>query len=353
MSGIVGHAGYAILAAKAAAARKLPVAPLIHRHFSSYLAGSYLGCDVQTLPAALCVDTGEPVGYGSSPIEKSPLTGGEVSPWRLRFEGRDYTPREVHDLFYGRSHLILGWKGDARDLAIGWAQYLDYAADAAGDAIELFGPGERPLAYLLGWMTHVTGDGLVKSVLDGLNLNLLDGKYTAKNRPIQDLVVFNEIGRRELGLNWAALLDDLAATPVEPLQGHYMRCGERQGRLGAHFDEGWEPGLAPLLQSVLAENRSFQKVRNRHLVGQLTVKPGPGGVLRCDEELSRTTGGLSYVEMVELAEKADFRHAMWQMGELVADLFEKVIDRQEVLQELAASPEPDWEELTARWRRRG
>ena len=52
MSGIIGHTTYAILAAKAAARHGLPVAPILQRHQASSLAGSYLGSDVQTLPAA-------------------------------------------------------------------------------------------------------------------------------------------------------------------------------------------------------------------------------------------------------------------------------------------------------------
>ena len=35
------------------------------------------------------------------------------------------------------------------------------------DALGLFGPGERPLAYVLGWMTHLVGDGLIKSIRPG------------------------------------------------------------------------------------------------------------------------------------------------------------------------------------------
>ena len=58
MSGVIGHMMYAILGGKAATQRKLPVAPLLNRYYASYLAGAYLGCDVQTLPAAICVDTG-------------------------------------------------------------------------------------------------------------------------------------------------------------------------------------------------------------------------------------------------------------------------------------------------------
>jgi hypothetical protein len=198
-------------------------------------------------------------------------------------------------------------------------------------------------------MTHVTGDGLIKSVLEGINLHLLDGKYTATNRPVQDLVSFNEIGKDELNLNWAALLDDLATTPVEQIQIHYMRCGPRQGHLGAHFENGWKPEHAPLLQRILGENRRYQQIRNPRLIKQLTLTKGKNGEPTCNAELSKITGGLTYLEMREAAEKADFRQALWQMGELIADGFEKVINRQDLLQELPDSDGPDWNELTKRW----
>ncbi|MFV1994193.1 MAG: hypothetical protein ACC661_02055 [Verrucomicrobiales bacterium] len=354
MSGIIGHTTYAMLAAKAADARRLSVAPVIARHYSSYLAGSYLGCDVQVMPAAICVDTGEGVGFGSLALERSPITGGEVRPWTLSFDGREYLPREIHETFYGRSHLILGWKAKNKELAVPFAQLLDYLADASGDTIELFGQQERSLAYLLGWMTHVAGDGLIKSVLDGINLHLLDGKYTAKNRPVQDLVTFNDIGMGELGLDWSALLAGLVKTPVEPVQFHYMRCRERQGRLGAHFENGWAPENGPLLRAVLEENRRYQRIRNLRLIKQLALTESSSGELVCDSELSFKTGGLTYQEMVAAAREANFRQALWRMGEIIADLFEKVIERQERLQELPPSDGPalagpGWEELTKRW----
>ncbi|MDA9924557.1 hypothetical protein N9E25_14595 [Verrucomicrobiales bacterium] len=349
MSGIIGHTAYAILAAKAAESRKLPVAPLIRNHFSSYLAGAYLGCDVQTVPAAVCVDTGESLGYGSQKMERSPVTGGVVTSWFLPIGDRKVFPREIHETFYGRSHLILGWAKEARDETISWGEYLDFAADVAGDAVELFGPGHRALAYTLGWMTHVSGDGLIKSVLDGINLNLLDGTYTAKNRPVQDLVTFNEIGKKELDLNWSVILDDLATTPVEDVQLHYMRCYPRQGRLGAHFPKGWAPDQEGLLRAVLAENRRYQRIRNSRIISQLTLKPGPNGVLQCDEELSKIAGGLNYREMLEAAEKANFRHALWQIGELIADAFEKVIERQDILHDFPTTDGPTWEELGKRF----
>ncbi|MDF1813445.1 MAG: hypothetical protein P1V20_14705 [Verrucomicrobiales bacterium] len=349
MSGIIGHTTYAILAAKAAEARKLPVAALIQRHLSSYLAGAYIGCDVQTMPAAICIDTGAGVGHGPAPIDKSPITGGKVRPFTLKFGEQEITPRTIHDTFYGRAHLILGWKKGDEHLKIPLSKMLDYVADVAGDAIEMYGPGERPLAYVMGWFTHVAGDGLIKSVLDGINLQLLDGKYTAKNRPIQDLISFNEIGLDELGLNWPALLDDLAASPVEPVQLHYMRCAQRRGRLGAHFEDGWKPEHEPLVRIVLAENRRYQRQRNPRLIQQLTLKKAANSENACDPELSRITGGMTYPEMKQAAENANFRHALWQMGEIIADLFEKITNRQEKLQDLPVGNSPDWEELTKKW----
>ena len=350
MSGIIGHTTYAILAAKASEARGLPIAPLIQRHFSTYLCGAYLGCDVQTMPAAVCIDSGEEVGHGPGAVEKSPITGGAVRPWKFPFEGREIPPRELHFQFYGRAHLFLGWSKEDRDIAIPLSEWLDYAADVAGDALELFGPGEQSLAYVLGWITHVAGDGLIKSVIDGINLNLIDGTYTAKNRPLQDLISFNEIGIAELGLNWAALLNDLANVPVLPVQLHYMRCGEKQGRLGAHIPKGWEPGNEPLLRALLAENRRYQRIRSPRLVQQLTLKTAANSERICGAGLSRVAGGLSYMEMLEAAETANFRHALWQMGEIIADVFAKIIDRQERLQEISTGIEsPDWNELTRRW----
>ena len=272
-----------------------------------------------------------------------------MRPWKFHFAGRAIMPLEIHQAFYGRAHLILGWQKDAQSLAIPFSRLLDYVADVAGDAVELFGPSQRSLAYVFGWITHVMGDGLIKSVIDGLNLNLLGATYNAKNRPVQDLFSFHEIGIKELGLDWNVLLDEIATVPVEEVQLHYMRCGDSRGRLGAHFEEGWESRDAPLLRAVLAENRRYQRIRNRQLIDQLAVTVAKNGELVCDPELSRLTGGLRYREMIEAAESANFREALWQIGEIIAVTFQKVINRQELLEDLPVSGGPGWEELTGRW----
>ncbi len=351
MSGIIGHTMYAVLASRAAEYRRQPIAQLIHRHYASYLCGAYLGCDIQTLPEAICVDTGQEVGYGTVPLEKSPLTGGEVRPWALELDGTTYRPVDIHRIFYGRSHLVFGWKPTEQIHSVPWDHLADYCAAVVEDAMELFGPGERKLAYLFGWMAHVVSDSLIKSIQPGIELNLLDGKYTPKNRPIQDLVTFHDIGVKEFGLNWAALLSDLAETPVEPIQFHFMRVARPRGVLAEQFPNAWAPHLEPLLMSVLNQNRRYQTIRNPRLLEKYRLTK-TGDHWECSEELSRQTGGLRYSEMVGLAARADFRHALWSMGEAIVDLFGQVIDRSPVLQRLPESNAPTWAAITAKWKPR-
>ena len=54
MSGLIGHTMYGILARREARARGLSIATLLARHDASYLCGAYLGCDIQTMPEAVC-----------------------------------------------------------------------------------------------------------------------------------------------------------------------------------------------------------------------------------------------------------------------------------------------------------
>lgn len=352
MSGLIGHTTYAMLAAKAAAERQLPVVPIIEQNYASYLAGSYLGSDIQTLPEAICVDTGEEVGYGTVPLEKSPVTGGAVRPWKIELDGKSYRPRDIHSLFYGRAHIVFGWRGEDKRHAIAWDDIPDYISSVVGDAIELFGPGRRQLAYIFGWATHVIGDSLIKSVHPGLHLHLINGKYTPQNRPIQDLVTFHEVGVGELGLDWASLLHDLAQTPVEPVQLHYMRCRDKRGRLGSHFPDGWVPDKEKLLQIVLEKNREYEAKRTSGIIRDLALTKDKNGILNCSNKLSDQTGGLSYQEMIEAADKADFRHTLWEIGEAIADLFENVVELQEHLQEMPTpASDPSWEALTRRWKK--
>ena len=207
------------------------------------------------------------------------------------------------------------------------------------------------MAYLFGWMAHIVGDSLIKSVQPGVELKLLDGKYTPKNRPVQDLVTYHEIGVKELGLNWPALLHDLSQTPVESIQFHYMRVARPAGELAAVYPNAWSPQLAPLLTEVLKENRRYQTIRNPRLIKSYRLRKN-GAEWMCSNELIRQTGGLTYTEMVEAADKAEFRHALWTIAEKTADLFETVIERVPSLRDLPTEKSVSWSELTKKWRRK-
>jgi hypothetical protein len=351
MSGIIGHSMYAVLGAKAAAQRKLSVAMIATRHFPSYLAGAYLGSDIQTMPEAICVDTGREVGYGTASLEKSPITGGAVRPWKLKHAGREYSPREIHELFYGRAHLVFGWSKADREHTVPWDHLPDYFADVVEDVVEIFGPGERALAYVLGWIVHVVSDSLIKSIQPGVDLHLLDGKYTPRNRPIQDLVSFHEIGVKELRIDWPTILADLAATPVEPVQTHYMRIAGPRGRLVREFPNGWEPAKQSLLNAVLAENRRWVHFHSQDVLEDLRLVPVANGRLECNESIRKSVG-LNYAQMLDLADKARFRAALDKMGNAVADMFEATMRRSPRLAELKPAGPSVMDDLRRRWERK-
>ncbi len=200
-------------------------------------------------------------------------------------------------------------------------------------------------------MVHVVSDSLIKSVQPGVTLSLLDGKYTPKNRPIQDLVTFHEVGRKELGIRWEALLTDMAETPVEPVQLHGMRVAEPQGQLSRDFSNGWIPSQSGLLRAVLKENRRYLKVHVASVLKDLELHH-VGAELECSTELQKATGGLTYLQMLAMAEQSNFRYALWQIAEAVADLFRAVFERVEVLRTRPGQASPDWQELSKRWRSR-
>ena len=352
MSGVIGHLTYAILGAKAATQRALPIAPLLSRHQASYLCGAYLGADIQTLPNGTDVATGLPVGYGTLPSHVTEKNGRAIRPFQLIHLGTPYHSGQLVDLFYGRSHLTLGWASKDLSLTVPWDHLPDYAAAVIADAPLVHGPGERPIAYLFGWIAHIVGDALIKGVRPGLGMTLLNGLYTPQNRPIQDLVTFHEIGIKELQLNWANLLHDVATVPGEAIQQHYMRSGTRQGLLGQRYPVGWQPEKEDLLKTLLEANRWYFPHWIRQLIEQLKLTRNDRGILECDPSLSQKAGNLSYQDMVRLAEEAGFRHTLWQIGESIADLFEAIIDIAPDTHQWPDPGTPDWMDLTRRWKAR-
>lgn len=344
MSGIVGHSMYALLGLKAATERRMPLASVVHRHLASFLAGAYIGSDIQVMPEAICLDTGREVGFGTVPLEKSPITGGPLRQFRLVTPEGPLTAQRVHEQFYGRAHLVFGWMKQEATLRVPWDHLADYFAAVLEDAFALFGPGERPIAYALGWIVHVVSDSLIKGIQPGIDLKLLDGRYTARNRPVQDLVTFHEIGIKEFHLNWPAMFSDLADTPVELLQLHYMRCAKPQGHLAKLFTDGWIPESGPTLRVVLAENRRFVRHHAEDVLADMKLTNN-----ECKESL-RQLVGLNYAEMIEAANRANFAHTLWKIGEEIVTMFEAVSHRSPRIAALPADDGPGWKALETRWR---
>ena len=321
MSGLVGHTMYAVLAAEAAEKRGVSITPVLRKHFASYLTGAYLGCDIQVMPEAVCVETEKEVGFGTVPLEKSPITGGKVTPWFLEHEGQKYTPRQIHQMFYGRSHLVFGWFGDDTKLAVPWDHLPDYCALVVRDLRARPDFSERSLAYVFGWMVHIVGDSLIKSIRPGIKMHLLDGTYTPRNRPIQDLFTFHKIGVEERGIPWAKWFDEMATTPVETIQPHYMRIAERDGALGGMYGDGWQPERVSLLDAVLKENRRWLKYHAEDVLRDMTLTNGT----EVSSAVSRATGGLTFEHMMALAEKAEMRKTLVTIADEAVNLFEKVL----------------------------
>lgn len=350
MSGLVGHSLYALLAAKAADENRIPVAPVLRRNLASYLAGAYLGCDIQVMPEAICLDTGREVGFGTAPLAKSPVTGGAVRPWFLVHDGKQYRPNEIHRLFYGRSHLIFGWAEQDKALAVPWDHLHDYGALVVRDLLEGREPSERSLAYLFGWLVHIVGDSLIKSVRPGIKMQLLDGTYTPRNRPVQDLFAFHKIGIEELQLNWEAVFRDMAATPIEPIQLHSMRVGERMGRLGEAFSDGWRVDRQALLGAVLKENRRWLPHHAADVLDAMRLTQGEDGP-QVSKVVKSVVGDLDYSQMMAMAGRSGMRQTLAAITGECITLFEHVIAQ--VPQATSWRPEdkaPGWGDAMRRWR---
>lgn len=339
MSGLVGHTMYGILAEKAVKSRGLPVAEIIARHRASFLCGAYLGCDIQVMPEAVCVETGREVGFGTVPLAKSPITGGAVRPWVLVHHGQRFRPNQIHELFYGRSHLVFGWKKEDMPLRVPWDHLADYCSLAIRDDMT----SERGLAYALGWMVHIVGDSLIKSIQPGIRMHLLDGVYTPRNRVVQDQFTFHTIGS-ELGIDWPKAFADMAATPIEPLQPHYMRVGEQRGKLGSTFADGWQPDLQPLLTAVLAENRRWLPHHTEDVLRVVALTDG-----KASEESGRMSGGLEHSKMLEIAEAAGMRRTLVTIAEQCADLIEQVVMQVPEWRDKKRNPDDDWNQLKQQW----
>jgi hypothetical protein len=315
MSGIIGHTLYAEMALRRMVKEKRRWASILMEHRPSFHAGAYIGSDIQVMPEAVCVDTGCEVGFGTVPLEASPLTGGRVRRFRLDTPEGPLTANQVHERFYGRSHLIFGWRQIEQVLRIPWDHLPDYFAAVIHD---LSNRNARSLAYTLGWIVHVVSDSLIKGQQNGIELHLLNGRYTAENRPVQDLISFHDIGIAELQMDWNRVFSDIAKTPVEEIQFHYMRVAEPSGELEQWFPEGWQMDAAPTLRCVLAENRRYLGKHAEDELAAMRLVEGD-----CNAAIQKRCG-MNLHEMREAARRAGFRAMLDVMTEHILKMLEEI-----------------------------
>jgi len=318
MSGIIGHTLYAELALRECLRRKQRWAAVLQKHRASFHAGAYIGSDIHVMPEAVCVDTGKEVGFGTVPLERSPITGGPVRRFRLDTPDGPLTATQVHERFYGRSHLVFGWTQAEKELRVPWDHLPEYFAAVISD---LDPAQEHSLAYTLGWIVHVVSDSLIKGQQQGIELNLVDGRYTTRNRPVQDLISYHDIGIAELGMNWPQDLTAMASTPVEDCQVHYMRCTGARGQLAKLFPDGWKPESSATLRAVLSENRRYVRQHAEDEIASMQLTDG-----ECRTEL-RERSGHTLAQMREAAQKAGFREILDTMTAQILRMFADVEQR--------------------------
>ena len=323
MSGLAGHTLYAILALRQAEDWTPSLVPLLRRHYVSYLAGAYMGADIQIMPEAVCVETGREVGFGTVPVTESPLTGGAVRPWHLQHDGVQLRPGQIHKLFYGRSHLIFGWSKELGHLRVPWDELTKYAVCVVKDWLASASYTESGLAWIYGWLAHIVSDSMIKSKQPGLNMQLLDGLYTPRNRPIQDLYAFHKMGE-ELQIDWATLFEAMAQTPVEEVQFHYMRISACGDKLSAAFPDGWAGDQRALLVSVLRENRRWLRHHARDVIAEMQLEES-GGRRMPGRLIRQWTGDLNYEEIIVIAERAGMHETLQRIAEETVGLFDHVL----------------------------
>lgn len=317
---------YAVLATSLLQQQGVKLAQVLRRNWSVCLSGAYPGCDIQTLPEAVCVDTGLEVGYGTIPISVSPIAGGPVRPSKLGFAGAELTPREIHNRFYGRTHLVFGWLTAEQNLMLPWDHPADFVSLVARDSLSAGRDHEAEIWWIAGWLVHIVGDSLIKSIHPGLSMKLLDGLYTAKNRPVQDLYTWHIVGIDELRLDWNETLDEVCRTPVQDIQLHAMHVTRPHGELSPDFPDGWLPADEQLVRAVCSENRRYLKLYLQQLLPQYQLYE-TGGELNCPPALSMVADGLTWTEMQQLTEKAGMRETLQQMAMQSANMIRGVFRR--------------------------
>ena len=121
---------------------------------------------------------------------------------------------------------------------------------------------------------------------------------------------------------------------------------KRRG-LGQMYPYVWDPINEGLLREVLKQNRAYQKVRNHRLLDKYKLTR-INGEWNCDLRLSEIANQLTYSQMVELAEQAEFRSHVDTIAEIICELYEQVFQLSTSLVSVRPA-EYKWERMIRRW----
>ena len=165
-------------------------------------------------------------------------------------------------------------------------------------------PPNRPLAYVLGWMTHLVGRRPDQVGLAGRDAELARRQIHAKKSSYPGSV---HLPRRSDGRNCDST-GRLCWRMSRRLRSNQFNCticglASPRGRLAQDFPEGWVPAATGLLQAVARRESTILEA----LQGTGPPRDAAGANWRrwqCRDELRLATGGLSYAQMIEAAEQA-------------------------------------------------
>jgi len=216
------HVTYAVLGAQAATARRLPVAPLLRRHWASYLCGAYLGCDIQTFPKQCVWTRAAKSGTAWCRWPESPHRRRGPAMEAL-LDGREYTRVTSTGCFTGdRTWSLAGARRNStcRNPGTIWPITSRARPLTRGPAL-----ARANVRWPISSHARARGRRQSHQVRPRRpEAAFTRRQYTPRNRPIQDLITFHEVGRKELNLNWARPAGGSRWLPaVESLQPHTMR----------------------------------------------------------------------------------------------------------------------------------
>lgn len=310
------------------------VARIAAAHLPSVYAGAYEGADCQIMPLALCDGCGRVVGLGHLPdVPLCEYCGGTLRPYRFHFAGQDWDALSLHGAFYVRSHLglpVSSPHSDRSHLPLDatrsvWRNVLcDAFTTAHAGPLISADPGrwEWAVAFVLGWITHVVADLVMKGFWPETvtDTSFVDGLYGPKSRMAWEHLILSTLCD-EMGISGEGLLYGLPGGDDNGIMLHYMMVNEPARY--THWDPpvpNWpaRPDQHDLLSAHLVAHRAFFAVlplTSQFVAGQHGSRP-PGERTPVHRLEQFTLDGMDAAELIALARRSGAPEALARIVDL-------------------------------------